>query len=130
MTNLPKTLRDRLKNEYTLETLELVRKQGARDTTQKFLWRLHDHSLIESVLIPANPSFYGEASDRHTLCVSTQVGLRGGSVISSRMKLSNKFKRWNGGMRRKCGVRNAERGMKKMTQTAKLLHTPHSALRA
>jgi 23S rRNA (adenine2503-C2)-methyltransferase len=26
------------------------------------------------VLIPANPALYGEASDRHTLCVSTQVG--------------------------------------------------------
>jgi 23S rRNA (adenine2503-C2)-methyltransferase len=25
-------------------------------------------------LIPANPALYGEASDRHTLCVSTQVG--------------------------------------------------------
>src|SRR6185369_16970945 len=37
-------------------------------------WRLSDHSLIESVLIPANPARYGEASDRHTLCVSTQVG--------------------------------------------------------
>jgi 23S rRNA (adenine2503-C2)-methyltransferase len=57
-----------------LQTLELVRKQGSRDTTQKFLWRLSDHSLIESVLIPANPALYGEVSDRHTLCVSTQVG--------------------------------------------------------
>jgi 23S rRNA (adenine2503-C2)-methyltransferase len=74
MTNLPKALRDRLKANYTLHTLELVRKQGSRDTTQKFLWRLSDHSLIESVLIPANPALYGEASDRHTLCVSTQVG--------------------------------------------------------
>ena len=52
----------------------MVRKQGARDTTQKFLWRLEDHSLIESVLIPANPALYSEPSDRHTLCVSTQVG--------------------------------------------------------
>ncbi len=74
MTNLPKVLRDKLRHDYTLNTLELVRKQGSRDTTQKFLWRLGDHSLIESVLIPANPSLYGEASDRHTLCVSTQVG--------------------------------------------------------
>jgi len=74
MTNLPKALRDRLQAEYGLRTLELVRKQGARDTTQKFLWRLNDQSLIESVLIPANPALYGEASDRHTLCVSTQVG--------------------------------------------------------
>lgn len=74
MTNIPKNLRDRLQERYTLETLELVRKQGSWDTTQKFLWRLRDRSLIESVLIPANPALYGEASDRHTLCVSTQVG--------------------------------------------------------
>ncbi len=74
MTNLPKMLREKLRHEYTLGTLELIRKQGSRDTTQKFLWKLSDHSLIESVLIPANPSLYGEPSDRHTLCVSTQVG--------------------------------------------------------
>lgn len=74
MTNLPKSLREKLKQNFTLQTLELVRKQGASDTTQKFLWKLHDGSLIESVLIPANPALYGEPSDRHTLCVSTQVG--------------------------------------------------------
>jgi 23S rRNA (adenine2503-C2)-methyltransferase len=74
MTNLPKSLREKLEHTYSLETLQLVRKQGARDTTQKFLWRLADGAFIESVLIPANPALYGEASDRHTLCVSTQVG--------------------------------------------------------
>jgi 23S rRNA (adenine2503-C2)-methyltransferase len=74
MTNLPKILREKLRENFSLQTLELVRKQGSHDTTQKFLWRLHDHSLIESVLIPANPALYGEASDRHTLCISTQVG--------------------------------------------------------
>jgi 23S rRNA (adenine2503-C2)-methyltransferase len=74
MTNLPKPLREKLQENFSLQTLELLRKQGAWDATQKFLWRLHDHSLIESVLIPANPALYGDASDRHTLCVSTQVG--------------------------------------------------------
>jgi 23S rRNA (adenine2503-C2)-methyltransferase len=74
MTNLPKILREKLRENFSLQTLELVRKQGSHDTTQKFLWRLHDHSLLESVLIPANPALYGEASDRHTLCISTQVG--------------------------------------------------------
>lgn len=74
MTNIPKALRQKLREHYSLGILELVRKQGSRDTTQKFLWRLDDHSLIESVLIPANPALYGEVSDRHTLCVSTQVG--------------------------------------------------------
>jgi len=74
MSNLPKTLREKLAKQFLLQTLELVRKQGSHSSTQKFLWRLHDHSLIESVLIPANPALYGDASDRHTLCVSTQVG--------------------------------------------------------
>src|SRR5688572_18092614 len=74
MSNLPRELRDKLREYYTLQTLALVEKQGSRDTTQKFLWQLADHSFIESVLIPANPALYGEASDRHTLCVSTQVG--------------------------------------------------------
>src|SRR5204863_7845476 len=71
---LPKRLREMLSQNFSLQTLELVRHQGSRDTTQKFLWRLSDKALIESVLIPANPALYGDASDRHTLCVSTQVG--------------------------------------------------------
>src|SRR5256884_2504847 len=74
MTNLPKHLRGKLSEYYSLRSLELVCKQGARDTTQKFLWRLDDHALVESVLIPATPALYGDASDRRTLCVSTQVG--------------------------------------------------------
>ena len=74
MTNLPKPLREKLREKFSLHCLELVIKQGAQDTTQKFLWKLSDGSLIESVLIPANPALYGEASDRHTLCISTQVG--------------------------------------------------------
>jgi 23S rRNA (adenine2503-C2)-methyltransferase len=74
MTNLPRPLRDRLAQRWSLGMLELVRKQGSKDTTQKFLWRLRDGALVESVLIPANPALYGESADRHTLCVSTQVG--------------------------------------------------------
>ncbi len=74
MTNLPKAMRERLGAEFSLSCLTLSLKQGASDATQKFLWRLVDGALIESVLIPANPALYGDASDRHTLCVSTQVG--------------------------------------------------------
>ncbi|MCU0771007.1 MAG: 23S rRNA (adenine(2503)-C(2))-methyltransferase RlmN [Verrucomicrobia bacterium] len=74
MTNLPKALRQQLSAHFLLQPLELFHKQGSRDSTQKFLWRLSDGAFVESVLIPANPALYGEASDRHTLCVSTQVG--------------------------------------------------------
>ncbi len=74
MSNLPKSLRGQLREQFTLQTLTLVQTQGSQDTTRKFLWKLADGALIESVLIPANPALYGEASDRHTLCISTQVG--------------------------------------------------------
>lgn len=74
MTNLPGTLRDRLATTFVLQPLQLFRTQGSQDTTLKFLWKLHDGAFVESVLIPANPALYGESSDRHTLCLSTQVG--------------------------------------------------------
>ena len=38
--NLPQPLRAQLAGTYSLGTLELLRKQGSADTTQKFLWRL------------------------------------------------------------------------------------------
>ena len=74
MTNVPDVLKNKLSVSYTFSSVRLVRKQGSFDTTLKFLWKLNDGQFVESVLIPATPSLHGESSDRHTLCVSTQVG--------------------------------------------------------
>jgi 23S rRNA (adenine2503-C2)-methyltransferase len=74
MTDLPHALRAQLAKLCTFDRLEIVRVLGSRDTTRKFLFRLADGNLIESVLIPASPALYGEKSDRRTICVSTQVG--------------------------------------------------------
>jgi 23S rRNA (adenine2503-C2)-methyltransferase len=74
MSDLPQALRDRLASEFAFGHLETVRVLGSKDTTRKFLFRLGDGNLIESVLIPASPSLYGATSDRRTICVSTQVG--------------------------------------------------------
>lgn len=74
MTDLPQDLRNRLANNFAFGEIETVRLLGSKDTTQKFLFRLADGNLIESVLIPASPSLYGSTSDRRTICVSTQVG--------------------------------------------------------
>ncbi len=74
MTNLSRALRERLEESCRLHGLSPVRQQGAEDSTRKFLFALGDGQFIESVLIPASPALYGEASDRLTLCVSTQVG--------------------------------------------------------
>ena len=74
MTDLPHALRAQLEKLFTFDRLEIVRVLGSRDTTRKFLFRLADGNLIESVLIPASPALYGEKSDRRTICLSTQVG--------------------------------------------------------
>ena len=74
MSNLPAALRTALGEQFSLPSIATVRRLGSHDTTQKFLFRLRDGQLIESVLIPASPALYGEVSDRRTLCVSTQVG--------------------------------------------------------
>jgi 23S rRNA (adenine2503-C2)-methyltransferase len=74
MTDLPHELRGRLANLFGFDRVEVVRVLGSRDTTRKFLFRLGDGNLIESVLIPASPALYGQKSDRRTICISTQVG--------------------------------------------------------
>lgn len=74
MTNLPLTLREKLAAIYSLTLPEVVTVSGSADTTQKFLLRLCDGEMVETVLIPASPALYGEESDRRTICVSTQVG--------------------------------------------------------
>ena len=74
MTDLPNELRAELTAEFDTPKTEVVRVFGSKDTTQKFLFRLRDQNLIESVLIPASPALYGQPSDRRTVCVSSQVG--------------------------------------------------------
>ena len=68
MTDLPKTLRQRLEETHDLKSLELVEKLRSADESEKFLFRLRDSRLIETVLIPSG--------ERRTLCLSTQVGCK------------------------------------------------------
>jgi 23S rRNA (adenine2503-C2)-methyltransferase len=74
MTDIPQQLRTRLAKHFAFDRLEVVRVLSSRDTTRKFLFRLADGDLIESVLLPASPALYGARSDRRTICISTQVG--------------------------------------------------------
>lgn len=67
MTNLSQELRDKLKKAFRLPTLELVKVQDSDDLeTYKFLWKMVDGNLVESVLICSGT--------RRTVCVSSQVG--------------------------------------------------------
>jgi 23S rRNA (adenine2503-C2)-methyltransferase len=67
MSNLSKELREKLAAHIRLPVLEKVRVTESNDLeTFKFLWRLRDGQLVESVLICSGP--------RRTVCVSSQVG--------------------------------------------------------
>jgi 23S rRNA (adenine2503-C2)-methyltransferase len=73
MTNLSAALRQKLSGTFELNAVHALKTRHASDTTEKFLFQLHDGALIETVLIPATPGLTS-SSDRHTVCVSTQVG--------------------------------------------------------
>ena len=74
MTDLPAELREALDSHFEICLPQVVRVAGSSDSTRKFLLRLADGQLIETVLIPASPALCGERSDRLTLCISSQVG--------------------------------------------------------
>ncbi|MDA0361819.1 MAG: 23S rRNA (adenine(2503)-C(2))-methyltransferase RlmN [Proteobacteria bacterium] len=66
MTNLSKSIRDTLSENFVLEVPELVTKQISSDGTRKYLVRITGGHEVEIVYIPEK--------DRGTLCISSQVG--------------------------------------------------------
>ena len=67
MTNLSKDLREKLKSNYTLNSLDAVAVQTSKiDGTQKYLFRLHDGHVVESVLMRYHHG--------NSVCISSQVG--------------------------------------------------------
>jgi 23S rRNA (adenine2503-C2)-methyltransferase len=77
-TDIPKAEREELARRFAPTLLERVRDQQADGgTTVKTLWRLHDGSLVESVLmrygVPGIRAS-GAGRERATVCISSQAG--------------------------------------------------------
>jgi 23S rRNA (adenine2503-C2)-methyltransferase len=69
MSNLPKTMRDQLQAEFLLDGLQLEQRiVSAEDGTTKYVFRLHDGNVIESVLMHYK---HGQS-----VCISSQAGCR------------------------------------------------------
>lgn len=66
MSNLPLSLREKLKSYFVFNPIQIYTLQKSNDGTIKTAFKLHDGHLIEGVLIPSE--------DRATACVSSQVG--------------------------------------------------------
>lgn len=73
MSDLPRGLRTELAANFVPLGTRIDKHQEARDGTHKLLLRLTDERLIECVLI--------QEDDRHTACISTQVGCGMGCVF-------------------------------------------------
>ena len=74
MRNLPQTLRERLKAESVLTSLNMLQRQESRlDGTTKYLWELADGNAVETVVMRYD---YGLS-----VCISTQVGCRQGCAF-------------------------------------------------
>ncbi len=66
VTNMKLALLDRIKNDFTIDSFETVEKHKSNDGTYKFLFKLDDGNLIETVLMNHD---YGLS-----LCVTSQIG--------------------------------------------------------
>ena len=74
MTNLPKSLREKLAQHYPICAPKVIRKQESqKDGTIKYLWELSDGNCVETVLMRYH---YG-----NTVCISTEVGCRMGCAF-------------------------------------------------
>lgn len=73
MSDLPLCLRQELERRFALPSLQLLRRQQARDGTEKDLWLLPDGESVESVFMRYR---YG-----NTVCISTQAGCRMGCAF-------------------------------------------------
>ncbi|GKU78505.1 23S rRNA (adenine(2503)-C(2))-methyltransferase RlmN [Paenibacillus sp. L3-i20] len=73
MTNLSKSLREKLNDQFAFVTLQEITKFESKDGTVKFLFGLHDAHGIETVVMRHN---YG-----NSVCVTTQVGCRIGCTF-------------------------------------------------
>jgi 23S rRNA (adenine2503-C2)-methyltransferase len=71
MTNIPKSLKEKLENECSYTSLKEVTVQTSKlDGTKKFLFELYDGNLVESVWMKYHHG--------NSVCISSQVGCRMG----------------------------------------------------
>ncbi|HAJ32636.1 MAG TPA: 23S rRNA (adenine(2503)-C(2))-methyltransferase RlmN [Candidatus Atribacteria bacterium] len=68
MLSLPASFRDLLQENYYISKIELAKLLKSKDQTEKYLFKLEDENLIESVLIFSNK--------RVTECISSQIGCK------------------------------------------------------
>ncbi len=79
MTNIPKALREKLKEECALNNAECIKRQiSKKDGTRKYLLKFSDGNCVEAVFM--------KYKHGNTVCISTQVGCRMGCAFCASTK--------------------------------------------
>ena len=79
MTNLSKSLRQKLDEEFYITVPQVVRRQESqKDGTIKYLWRLGDGNCVESVLMRYHHG--------NSICISSEVGCAMGCAFCASTK--------------------------------------------
>lgn len=79
MTDLSKDLRVALKESFEIRNTEIaIRRVSKIDGTKKYLFRLNDGEMIESVLMKYKHGY--------SICISTQVGCKMGCTFCATAK--------------------------------------------
>jgi 23S rRNA (adenine2503-C2)-methyltransferase len=78
-SNLPKELREKLKEKFYIPEVNVVEIKTADDETRKIAFSLTDNQVIEGVLIPSG--------NRVTACISSQVGCNVGCKFCATGKM-------------------------------------------
>lgn len=74
MTNLSKSLREKLEEQYVILPVKMLERQVSQiDSTNKFLFQLHDGNVVESVLM--------KYKHGNSVCISSQAGCRMGCAF-------------------------------------------------
>jgi len=86
MKNIPKDLKEKLENTYTVAPLKQVMVQNSKDGSRKYLYELHDGHTVEAVLLLMRDKEYHEDGsvkhqERYTVCISSQVGCKVGCAF-------------------------------------------------
>lgn len=79
ITVLSKSLKSKLKEKYTIDNLEIVKRYDSKiDNTKKYLFSLNDGNIIESVMMKYKHGV--------SVCLSTQVGCKMGCSFCASTK--------------------------------------------
>jgi len=83
MKNIPKDLKENLKENYPIDIAKIIRVEKSKDGSIKYLFELQDKTTVESVLLLMKEKQTDESgnvtkSEQYTFCISSQIGCKVG----------------------------------------------------